>query len=83
MLESSIPLRPVVRQIMKAAPERRYSMTGLLALARRQIPDVSENEVADALNWNLGKGFVDTGVHNELRVEVWFLTDDGKAYREE
>jgi hypothetical protein len=68
---------------MKTAPDRQWSEAALLAQGRRLIPDISANEVKDALNWNLMKGFIDNAVHNELRCEVWFLTEKGKALAEE
>jgi hypothetical protein len=83
MLESSIPLRPVLRKLMKLLPDRRWSATALHMQARKLVPDITMNEVMDALNWNLMKGFVDSAYNNELECDVWFLTKHGKDHQEE
>lgn len=77
MTAASIPLRPIIREIMKAAPARRWSEKALLVQARQMIPDIEELDLQAALTWNLSKGYVDSEHNRELEVDVWFLTQRG------
>lgn len=78
MTAASIPLRPVVRDIMRLAPDRKWSEAALLAQCRTQIPDVTATDLSGALTWNLGRGYVDSEFNREMEIDVWYLTERGK-----
>jgi hypothetical protein len=78
MTAASIPLRPVIREIMQAAPARRWSEKALLMQAKALVPDIEELDLTAALTWNLGKGYVDSEFNREMEVDVWFLTERGR-----
>lgn len=78
MTEASIPLRPIIREIMRAAPARQWSEAALHAQIRGIIPDVESNDVLAALLWNDKKGYVESTYNHELEVDVWKITDRGQ-----
>lgn len=77
MTEGSIPLRPIIRDIMKLAKDRKWSEAALLAQVRRTIPDAASNDVLAALIWNDGKGHVTSSFNHEMEVDVWQITERG------
>lgn len=79
MTTASVALRPVIREVMKMAPSRRWSETALLTQIRLLVPDAKAIDVSAALTWNHGQAHVDTAHNAELECDVWFLTKKGKA----
>lgn len=77
MTTASIALRPLIREIMKAAPSQRWSEEALVAVMNTRIPGVRAVDVQSALVWNLGKGFVKSAHHDEMECDVWSLTPAG------
>lgn len=71
-------LRPAIRDAMRAAPGRRFTLPSLAAALRHQFPDTKDREVKDALLWNLGKGFVDFIHDAEMEHDLYFLTERGR-----
>jgi hypothetical protein len=78
MTTASIALRPMIREIMKAAPSQRWSEEALVAVMNTRIPGVRAVDVLDALVWNLGKDHVKSEHHEEMECDVWSLTNTGK-----
>lgn len=78
MTVASISLRPILRTIMKMAPDRQWSETALVAQIRTQVPDAREVDVLAAVVWNQGKDYVKAGRNDELECDVWTLTQKGK-----
>lgn len=78
MTVNSIALRPMIREIMKAAPSQRWSEEALVAVMNTRIPGVRAVDVLDALIWNLGKNYVESTHNQEMECDVWFLTATGK-----
>lgn len=79
MTEQSRILRPVVRDVMKMAPEREWSLKALHSSIRGMIPDAGEVDVDAALTWNYGQGHVGRRFNHELECDVWKLTERGKS----
>lgn len=79
MTTASIALRPMIREIMKAAPSQRWSEEALVSVMNTRIPGVRAVDVQSALIWNLGKSYVDSARNEEMECDVWFLTTKGKA----
>ena len=77
-MNDSITLRPVVRETMQLAPARKWTVKALHAQIRAEFPQSTENNVAAALLWNQGKGYVDYTVNDETAQELWGLTEKGK-----
>lgn len=77
MTVASISLRPLVRSIMKMAPQRQWSEAAIVAQIRTQVPDAREVDVMAAVVWNQGKEYVQSGRNEELECDVWTLTDKG------
>jgi hypothetical protein len=77
MTTASIALRPIVREIMKMAPNREWSEGMLLAQIRTLAPSAGAVDVAAAVVWNQGKGYVVSGRNEELEVDTWKLTETG------
>jgi hypothetical protein len=78
MTVASIALRPVIRDVMKTAPSRRWSEAALLASVRVMVPDAKAIDVQAATIWNQGKDYVQSGVWEEMDCDVWSLTQKGK-----
>ncbi len=78
MTVNSIALRPMIREIMKAAPSQRWSEEALVAVMSTRIPGVRAVDVQAALVWNLGKSYVESSHNEEMECDVWQLTDAGK-----
>lgn len=77
MTTASISLRPMIREIMKAAPSQRWSEEALCAMMSTRIPGVRAVDVQSALVWNLGKSYVSSSRNEEMECDVWQLTDAG------
>lgn len=77
MTVASIALRPLVRTLMKMAPQRQWSEAALVAQIRTQVPDAREIDVMAAVVWNQGRGYVAAGRNEELECDVWTLTGKG------
>lgn len=77
MTEESKPLRPTVREVMKMAPARRWSLKALHASVRLLIPDAREVDVDGALTWNFGQGYVTRTYDHELETDVFQITERG------
>lgn len=77
MTTASIALRPIIRQIMKAAPTQRWSEEALVAVMNVRMPGARAVDVQSALVWNLGKDFVKSEFHEEMECDVWSLTETG------
>jgi len=78
MTPASISLRPLIREIMKAAPSQRWSLEALVAVMRTRIPGVRAVDVESALVWNLGKTYVVSSHNEEMECDLWELTEAGK-----
>jgi len=78
MTTASIALRPMIREIMKAAPSQRWSEEALVAVMNTRIPGVRAVDVQSALVWNLGKAYVVSEHNEEMECDVWSLTEAGK-----
>lgn len=76
--EASKALRPLIREIMRAAPERKFSSAALLAQIQLIIPDATAEAAAAALLWNQAKGNVDYTHDGERELDLWHLTTRGK-----
>lgn len=79
MTTASISLRPVVREVMRMAPERSWSETAITTQARQLIPDARGIDVLAAITWNHGQGYLETFYNKEMECDVWKLTKKGKA----
>lgn len=79
MTTASVALRPVVRDVMKMAPNRQWSEAGLLAQVRTLMPEAKAVDVLAAVVWNQGKDYVKAGRNDELECDVWTLTEKGLA----
>lgn len=79
MTVASIALRPLVRSIMKMAPQRQWSEAAIIAQIRTQVPDAREVDVMAAVVWNQGRSYVEAGRNEELECDVWTLTNKGLA----
>lgn len=77
MTTASIALRPMIREIMKAAPSVRWSEEALVAVMNTRMPGVRAVDVTSALVWNLGKDYVKSQHHEEMECDVWSLTETG------
>jgi len=77
MTVASIALRPVIRDIMKMAPSRRWSEAALLAQIRVMMPEAKAIDVQAALIWNQGEQYVESAINREMECDVWFLTRKG------
>lgn len=78
MTVASIALRPVIRDIMKMAPSRRWSEAALLAQIRVMVPDAKAIDVQAALVWNQGQQYVESDINREMECDVWSLSQKGK-----
>lgn len=78
MTTASIALRPMIREIMKAAPSQRWSLEALHAVMSTRMPGVRAVDVESALVWNLGKSYVTSEKNEEMECDVWSLTEAGK-----
>lgn len=76
--DNSIPLRSMIREIMRAAPTRRWSYPAILGQIKMQVPDVDTKDAQAALTWNFRRGNVNFEHDHELEVDVWNLTTRGK-----
>ena len=75
--DGSITLRSMIRDVMKAKPERALSYAALFAQLRLMIPDVDTKDVRTALEWNFKRGNVNFEHDHELELDVWKLTTRG------
>jgi len=76
--EASKALRPLIRDIMRAAPERKFSSAAILAQLKLIIPDATAEAASAALLWNQAKGHVDYTHDGERELDLWHLTSRGK-----
>lgn len=76
--EASKALRPLIREIMRAAPERKFSSAALLMQIKLIIPDTTAEAAAAALLWNQSRGHVDYQHDGERELDLWHLTTRGK-----
>jgi hypothetical protein len=79
MTTASIALRPMIREIMKAAPSQRWSEEALVAVMNTRIPGARAVDVQSALIWNLKKSYVVSTHHEEMECDVWSLTEEGRG----
>lgn len=77
-MNDSITLRPVVRETMQLAPERKWTVKALHAQIRAEYPQSTESNVQAAMLWNQSRGFVNYEVNDETGQELWTLTPKGK-----
>ena len=79
MTAASIALRPVIREIMRAAPSRRWSEAALIAQCRTLDPSARAVDVQAAVVWNQGQGYLASSYNAEMECDMWSLTDAGKS----
>lgn len=77
MTEASIPLRPLVRELMQASPSRPFTVRALFAVLRREDPEIEEVDVDAALTWHHGQGNVERSFNHELQVDQFKLSARG------
>lgn len=75
--DNSIPLRPLLLSIMRAAPERRWSYPALYHQLRTQVPDANTKDVQNALTWQFKRGNVNYEYDHDIEIDVWHLTTRG------
>jgi hypothetical protein len=72
-------LRPVIRETMKLAPNRKWTVKALHAQIRAEFITAEEHHVTKALRWNQERGFVDYTYNAEFERDEWHLTERGNA----
>ncbi len=78
-MDPSLPIRPVVRETMALAPNRKWTVKALHAQLAAEYPDITEATVTAALRWNQSRGFTDYVFNSEFDRDEWHLTVRGKA----
>lgn len=79
MTSASVALRPVIRDIMRAAPSRRWSEAALIAQCRTLDPSARAVDVQAAVVWNQGQGYLASSYNAEMECDMWSLTEKGKT----
>ncbi len=77
MTENSKSLRPVIRDIMKAVPDRPLTIKALWRLIRSDDPSITELDVDAAMTWHYGQGNVARQFNHELECDEYKLTARG------
>ncbi len=77
MPSPSVTLRPVVRELMAAAPKMPFTVASLYRQLKPLYPAIGEGDVRAALLWNQSKGYVDFEHDAELEVDIYRITKRG------
>lgn len=77
MTPASISLRPLVRDLMKAAPKRPFTIRALWRLIHSEDPSVEQVDVDAAVTWHFGQGNVTRSFNHELELDEYLLTPRG------
>lgn len=77
MTAASVSLRPLVRQLMQAAPTRPFTVKALFRIIRSEDPSIEEVDVDAALTWHFGQGHVERSHNHELGLDEYKLTARG------
>ena len=73
-------LRKRVRLVLAALPARRRASERLLFdKLRPDFPELRADELRMALEWNLGRDFIDYRHNQDEERDEWFLTERGRA----
>lgn len=78
MTKTSISLRPLVRQLMQAAPERAFTVKALFRVIYSEDRSIEEVDVLAAVTWHYGEGNVTRVFNHELDMFEYSLTKQGK-----
>ena len=71
-------LRPLIRDLMRAAPKKKWTPLAFLAAVADIHPDAVLSDVEAAITWNASKAYIDFTKDAESGVTFWSLTPDGK-----
>lgn len=77
MTHASISLRPLVRDLMKAAPKRPMTIRALWRVIHSEDPSVEQVDVDAAVTWHFGQGNVTRAYNHELELDEYLLTKRG------
>lgn len=77
MTKASVSLRPLVRQLMQAAPTRPLTVRALYRVISSEDPSIEEVDVDAALTWHFGQGNVERSHNHELGLDEYTLTARG------
>lgn len=77
MTDTSKTLRPIVRDLMQAAPTRPFTLRALHRLIHAEDPSVTELDVDGAVTWHFGQGNLKRAFNHELEVDEYTLTERG------
>lgn len=74
---AAIPARALIRDVMRAAPGRGFTVEALHAQARKLDASLNETDLKAALAWNFKQGNVNFEYNHELEEDMWKLTTRG------
>lgn len=78
MTKTAISIRPLVRDLMQAAPSRSFTIRALWRIIHADDPEVTEVDVDAALTWHHGQGNVTRTYNHELELDEYSLTARGR-----